>query len=330
MKESLLLTSWFAAAMLLGISACNNPKPAGKATATKDSIGRHLAHAAQDLAGNFSNQSTLLFDSVELSPFFSRYPSLRSFENDMRSFYRKRHFSCAWYDANGQIEQATSLHMRLRDLPAEGITTPVPYLVTLDSLMAGAPEQEPALRTETELLLSGLYFFYAGKVWAGLPASKTSDLEWFMPRKKLSYQSVLDSMLRTGSAFADADEPVYRQYNLLKPFLKKYQEMEQAHAWEKIGGLKNSYRPGDSSATIVQLRKRLWLTGDLAGDTTTAQFDAALEADVKKFQHPLWHEGRRHHRTSIAAATQYAVAAKPSNHTGKYGAQPLAAPARRW
>lgn len=280
-----LLSTGFLLGMLYGLIACNDPRPAGTGAVKKDTADHHLAHAAQDLAGNFSTQTVLTFDSAWLTSFFSRYPTLRPFETAISSFYRNRHFSYAWYDANGQIEQAGSLYMRLQNLPAEGINIPLPYLGSLDSMMAAPVTQDAALRTETELLLSGLYFYYASKVWGGQAISKTTDLEWFLPRKKLSYESLLDSMLRTKAAFAGADEPVYRQYNLLKPFLKKYQDIEQAHAWEVIRTDAKSHRTGDSSVAVLLLKKRLRLTGDFTGDTSTAVFDSAFQAAVRGYQH---------------------------------------------
>lgn len=281
----LILARWLFSLVLFCTVACSNSQAPVATPAKKDTTGKAITEMAQDLAGSFSNQTVLKFDSSKVEPFFFKYPLLLSFKEAVKSFYSKRNFSFAWYDSNGQIEQAGNLYARLQNMASEGITAPLPYITTLDSLMAGAPATDNVLKTETELLLSGLYFHFSNAVWSGLSQSKTTKLEWYLPRKKLSYQTLLDSLLKTGAAFTEADEPVYRQYNLLKPFLKKYQDIEKAQNWEIIKGLKNVYRIGDSSVAISQIRKRLWLTGDLAGDTATSLFDAALQTAVKKFQH---------------------------------------------
>lgn len=282
--RALSLSGWLLLFLFFCIAACRDSQRPVTATVKKDSASGLIADVAQDLAGNFSDQTVLKFDSSKLESFFFKYPSLLSFKEDIWSFYKKRNFSFAWYDANGQIEQAGNLYTRLQNIQAEGIGSPLPYITNLDSLMAGEPATDKALKTETELLLSGLYFYFSQTVWGGLSQNKTTGLQWYLPRKKLSYQTLLDSLLNTRSGLSGTDEPVYRQYNLLKPFLKKYQEIEKAHTWKAITETKNAYRIGDSSATILQIRKRLWLTGDFGADTATYLFDAALQTAVKSFQ----------------------------------------------
>lgn len=271
--------------MLFCTAACNNSQTPVAVPVKIDTAGGYIEKIAHELAGNFSNQKVLKFDSSELDPFFFKYPSLLPFKENLRSFYGRRNFSFAWYDANGQIEQAGNLFTRFQNIQSEGITSPLPYITNLDSLMGNSQASDAALKTETEMLLSGLYFYFSNKVWSGLSQNKTTGLEWYLPRKKLSYQSMLDSLLKIGSGFTGADEPVYRQYNLLKPFLKKYQEIEKALNWEIIKETKSAYSIGDSSATILQIRKKLWLTGDLPADTSTYLFNIDLQTAVKKFQH---------------------------------------------
>jgi L,D-transpeptidase YcbB len=80
------------------------------------------------------------------------------------------------------------------------------------------------------------------------------------------------------------NEPIYRQYALLKAQLKKYRDIEKAGGWLTIKADKKSYKKGDSSLAIISIKKRLWLTGDLAANNDDPLFDDALEIAVKNFQ----------------------------------------------
>jgi murein L,D-transpeptidase YcbB/YkuD len=86
--------------------------------------------------------------------------------------------------------------------------------------------------------------------------------------------------------FFTNQDPVYRQYGLLKKYLEKYRELEKKGEWSPIVADKTSYRLDDSSAAVTAIRKRLYLLGDLpATDTIGAIFDQLLEAGVRNFQH---------------------------------------------
>ncbi|WP_205511631.1 L,D-transpeptidase family protein [Longitalea arenae] len=252
----------------------------------KDSIDNLVKEAAKDIAGNFSEQNSLRFSSSRLPAFFARYDSLRSFQTDLDSFYKTRNYAFAWHNESGALtEQATHLHMRLENLPEEGLNAVLPYKRTLDSLINSSGTQNISQKTETELLLTSLYFFFAQKVWGGLEESASQQVNWLMPRKKLSYSALLDSILKPGNS-ATVKEPLYRQYNLLKEYLKKYKALPSDNITIRLPDNK-PIRPGDSSPLIVQLRKKLFLLGDLtnAADTASPVYDSiTLLPAVKRFQ----------------------------------------------
>ena len=76
-----------------------------------------MQDAARDIAGNFSDQSSMRFPSSRVDAFFSKYDSLRSFQNDLNTFYTTRNYAFAWYTENGLTEQASNLYARLESLP---------------------------------------------------------------------------------------------------------------------------------------------------------------------------------------------------------------------
>lgn len=269
---------------LLSLWGCRESNSKSEASRKKDSINKEVQQTARDIAGNFSDQSTLRFSSSRLDSFFVKYDALRGFQNDLKQFYTTRNYAFAWYTDSGLTEQASHLYVRLENLPEEGLNIVLPYKHTLDSLINIGNTQTINQKSETELLLTSLYFFFAQKVWGGLEESATQQVDWLMPRKKLSYSSLLDSMVKPGGT-STAIKPVYRQYNLLKEYLKKYKALAPDN---NIISLPNNkpIRPGDTANVIIKLRKKLLLLGDLADtkDTTSTIYDSTLLTAVKRFQ----------------------------------------------
>jgi murein L,D-transpeptidase YcbB/YkuD len=270
---------------LVCIWGCRESDNRSNANRKKDSINKVVRDAAQDIAGNFSDQNSLRFSASRIDSFFARYDSLRIFQNDLNKFYTSRNYAFAWYTENGGLtEQASHLYMRLENLPEEGLNIVLPYKRTLDSLINVSNTQSLEQKSETELMLTSLYFFFAQKVWGGLEESDTQQVDWLMPRKKLSYSALLDSVLKTGNT-SNVKEPVYRQYNLLKEYLKKYKALPVDNSAISLPGNK-PIRPGDTDPAISLLRKKLFYLGDLtnANDTASTTYDSTLLIAVKRFQ----------------------------------------------
>jgi murein L,D-transpeptidase YcbB/YkuD len=286
-------TIYFTALCLLCIWGCRESGSKSEDNRKKDSISKVVQDAARDIAGNFSEQSSLRFSANRLDSFFARYDSLRTFQNDIKTFYTSRNYSFAWYTDSGLTEQASHLYVRLENLPEEGLNVALPYKRTLDSLINAGNTQTIEQKSETEVLLTALYFFFAQKVWGGLEESASQKIDWLMPRKKLSYSAFLDSVLKQGTT-PTVKEPVYRQYNLLKEYLKKYKGLPASTIAITLPGNK-PIRPGDTSPEIVKLRKKLFLLGDLTNtnDTADATYDSTLLIAVKRFQrrHGLSEDG---------------------------------------
>jgi hypothetical protein len=55
----------------------------------------------KDLAGNFSSQTTLRFDSSAIQIFLNRYPDFNIYSADFAKFYSARKFAYAWHNPEG-------------------------------------------------------------------------------------------------------------------------------------------------------------------------------------------------------------------------------------
>ena len=259
--------------------ACN-PKPETKKTIpVADTVGKK----ENSIRGYFNNEEVIKTDSGFIKSFFTSHPLLDSYAEDVNSFYGYRDFRYAWYQDSALSEQSYNLYNHLNNLELEGVTASVPYKNILDSLLSD-PAATKTIDPELEILLTAEYFFYAEKVWSGMPKERTDKLAWFLPRKKLNLPFMTDSLLKESSANLFPDNYSIRQYNLLKNQLQKYRQLDSAGNWESLVMGARPLKTGDSSEIIAKLRHRLYLLGDLDNDSENGRFDAQLETAVQSFQ----------------------------------------------
>jgi murein L,D-transpeptidase YcbB/YkuD len=251
-----------------------------------EAIQDNLSNAKQTVAGNFSSQMELHFDSAALPTFLIKYPGFASYSTDLKRFYEKRKYAFAWYDSSGLIEQAGNLFNRSQHLNQEGLNLKLPYNDSFKALMEGT---DSTLRidprnAEAELMLTAQYFSFARHVWQGMGEAESRKTDWFLSRKVLDLEMLMDSLLSSSKKAPGSREPVYRQYALLKNFLKKYRDIDSAGGWKPIATEKKFYKMGDSTTVIREIRKRLFASGDYVGDTSSLFFSQDLEDAVKSFQ----------------------------------------------
>jgi murein L,D-transpeptidase YcbB/YkuD len=210
-------------------------------------------------------------------------------------FYSKRKFAYAWY-ANGQlIEQAGNLSDRLTNLQSEGIYKATPYPKSLDSLVFEARPKDQGIKPNisSELMLTAQYFVFSKLVFQGMSDATSKAVNWYLPRKKVSYDNYLDTLLKQPDKGGNTlSEPVYRQYDLLKSFLGKYSALDAKEKWPAIPSAKG-LKPGDTSSVIPQIKTRLYKLEDFKGDTLSNVFDDEIQEAIKRFQsrHGLTDDG---------------------------------------
>ena len=68
--------------------------------------------------------------------------------------------------------------------------------------------------------------------------------------------------------------------------MQKYREIEKKGGWKTIAIDPNvkSYKPGDNSKTIAQIRQRLFVTGDISRDSKSTVYDDALADGILKYK----------------------------------------------
>jgi len=181
---------------------------------------------AATVIGNFSAQNQHYFDSTAIAVFLDSFPLFSDIKIDINKFYKGRNYSYAWFDNNGMIEQAGNLYNRIKNVDEEGIDiSKLVYQQQISDYMEQPLESvEDSLALSAELMLTSQYLHYAKTVWVGLKEKETLATEWLLPRKKISYTQTLDSLISGKDVLENP--PVYKQYYLLKDFLKKYKIAE--------------------------------------------------------------------------------------------------------
>ncbi len=269
--------------LFTGIAFANCKSQVKTVIATNDSIPKATAKE-MGIPGSFSAQTKIKFDSAIIKSFLDSFPKFKAFQKDIVGFYKGRNYAYAWYDDKGMIEPANNLYNRILNISDEGIPDSVPYKTAFSALME-TEEGSDKIAPTVELMLTSQYLAYAKNVWVGLSEKQSLATEWLLPRKKISSQQLLDS-LGSGKNFLD-NSPTYRQYALLKEYLKKYNNLKVQGKLEPIKADKKLYKLADSSATVLAIRERLFQLGDLTKNSGSTIFDDILTSAVKSFEQRL-------------------------------------------
>ncbi|MGC4037321.1 MAG: L,D-transpeptidase family protein [Chitinophagaceae bacterium] len=258
--------------------ACNNEKKPEPVVKPRDTTVTK-ANAFNDL----------FFDSTAMESLISKEQLPDSFANQVRSFYNSRNYQYAWFDTSGIAEYAHSfLNMQDQYIAyAKDSSVYNPFLGQLrDSIMGDSSTYKVgnSERLKIELSLTEGFFKYVSKAYQGDTSINTTDLGWFIPRKKIDLVAYLDSIVsKNGKSFSNY-EPVNRQYNLLKEFLAKYYTIEKQGQWDSVKINKPTLKQSDENAALIAIKSRLFSLGDLAEADTSAVFTPALTDAVKSFQ----------------------------------------------
>jgi murein L,D-transpeptidase YcbB/YkuD len=282
--------------LLLPFQGCGQKKQNAEKVSADSLLNRDQNEWSRSIPGSFSSQIKSKFDSIEIGKFIRQYPKFIKFEESIQTFYAHRRLAFAWFDDKGLIEHAGNLTDRLRNLNSEGVNNELPYYQALDSLIYDIDSAQPSYsqKIKLELMLTAQYFAFAETVWGGLDDKILKEIDWNLPRKKVSYEKYLDSILESPPGqLMESKAPVNRQYHLLKNFLNQYRVLAEKDNWFKINSGSKSFRLGDSSEVIKQVKLRLLDLGDLKDAKTDQIFDLNLQNAVIQFQvrHGLKEDG---------------------------------------
>lgn len=192
LKQSILTRLISPVLVFLFLISCGSSgnSPPDK-TAVTDTIKPVVSNNDRSIPGSFSTQTEIRFDSSQVKPFLVSFPKFKVFEKDIYAFYKNRKFAYAWFDEKGMIEPANNLYNRIQNISEEGLPDRLSYKEAFTNLIELiGTENEPS--ASLELMLTSQYLEYSNSVWKGLNEKKTQEIEWLLPRKKISNQQLLD------------------------------------------------------------------------------------------------------------------------------------------
>ena len=228
----------------------------------------------------------LFLDSTKLQSFIDKHPEYISYQKQYFDFYKQRNYEYAWFDTSGIGEQASNFMNLLNTTIIESNDSSL-YNKKLTTLYSGfvndSAKHLKVSPLQTELYLTGQFFAYASKAYNNKSVSATA-LGWFIPKKKFDFTKLLDSLIVAKGRGEDNYLPLNKQYKLLQEELAKYYNIQKNNSWNRIAEPKKSYKPGESSTAIAEIKQRLFLLGDLQQRDTTKLYDDALANAVKSFQ----------------------------------------------
>jgi murein L,D-transpeptidase YcbB/YkuD len=237
------------------------------------------------LQEEFIREKSIPFDSALITSFYNTYPDLQKYQKDAVTIYQKHQFNHIWMDNKGVTDFGHALYSKAIGLETEGIPSAFPYQEKMDGVFLDEIENTLS-ETETEIMLTNLFLFYFEKKIKGIDEKTTTDIGWLLPRKQLSYTAILDSVLLNPELINREEKVLLPQYFKLRDYLQRYREIEKNGGWNPIelDPKLKAYKPGDSAKAILQIRERLFVTGDLTQNNGSNQYDAELVEAVKKYQ----------------------------------------------
>ena len=209
--------------------------------------------------------------------------------NAIRELYRMNAYSPLWSE-----EAKTQLFSEINDsVELDGLRKQDYYLPGLESLSKGQRLKDLSVidRVDRELALTESFLRLDYHLRFGKVDPVSLDSNWNYGKRldfedpiKTLYQAIKDQNIKT---FLDAERPSHLHYRKLRKVLANYKELEAAGGWKPIEP-GETIKQGYEGKRVIQVRKRLMVTGDLpaksAADELSAVYDEDLQQAVFRFQ----------------------------------------------
>lgn len=240
------------------------------------------------------NDKPIPIDTTKINAFFIKYPKFAVYKSEVKQLYR-RHSYYIWYDNKGIIEFAQMLYNRVTQISDEGLPIQIPYNEQLHNIFTHVTSKP---ETDSELLISSMYFFYTEKVFSGLALGESLNTGWYLPREHISYAAYLDTVVKNEDFPKEFKTEYFNQYYNLKKALRRYRDIEKKGGWQPAKfeeGIK-VLKEGDSSVTVLQVRNRLFAEGFLVNDDQSMIFEKTMLEGIHSYN-------RRNNRDSTDIIT---------------------------
>lgn len=270
------------------LSSCNNvtgkeEKDSGTNTETEK---KEKKTSKRDYSiTSASAYNSLFLDSMTVEDYMSKNNFDKSLSRRVRSFYNTRNYEFAWFAPEGLTQQAFGF-WSLKNYSGDTAAKSKNFQNTMEGLMADTDlvvKSTDKSIINTELRLTQYLIDYTKNNYEK-GYVKRKEVERFVPFKKVDPIYIADSLLNKkhndDKYFAD----VNTDYSLLKDQLAKYVAVAKHGGWPSFENDPKKYQAGKESPAILNMKKMLFITGDLPHTDTTFAFDENLKEGIKNFQ----------------------------------------------
>ncbi len=188
--------------------------------------------------------------------------------NRIKSFYNSRNYQYAWFSKEGLPEHTVSFWNLLKNylnysrdssVYHSWLTAKMEKLIQASKI---TPKND-SLYQNLELLLTRYFYTYYDHAYANDPRFEIKSLEWYIPKKKLTLEALLDSLLAGNGQYADEYAPHNPQYLRLKERLLKYKQIKEKGGWLPVHSKVEVMKKGYTDPAVKALKKRLKAEGFL-------------------------------------------------------------------
>lgn len=226
-----------------------------------------------------NSYSYFFLDSLGVDQFIKAAELSPSLGNRIKGFYNKRNYQFAWFSNDGPTEQGRgfwnmySFYLQNENSKVVSDSNLVKQMNRYMDDKSFDWHNKNKQLVATEMLLTKHFISYALKNYEQFFIDGT-ELEKFVPAKKIPSNKFAEVMLNSVNNF-----DVNNSYTHLKMELIKYLAIQKQGGWPIIKEFST-----DSSEQNFLLKKRLFLSGDLAQMDSSNLFTDSLKKAVKSFQ----------------------------------------------
>lgn len=282
--------------LLILLGACNSNRNSSSDSASESdstissTTEKEKKISKRDLSITAENAyNDIFFDSIQMAKFFIDNKTEPKLIRRITSFYNVRNYQFAWFTKVGLTEQArgfwnlhsysttygndTSLVDKNLQKKMEG------YTAVEDSFTVSPNDKNIV---STELMLTQHFITYTMNN-AEDGYVKRKEMERFIPSKKSDPLRLADSLLSTKHKNNKYYEDINPVYKALKVELAKYVDIVKQGGYSDVAAPGKQYTAGKTGSSILALKKRLAVTGDMPADTTL-DYNETLKTGIMKFQ----------------------------------------------
>ena len=240
-----------------------------------------------DYTTNTHNYTDLLLSKSAIDSYFKSNPENEKIIKEVNLFYQNRNFQYAWLNKNGITQAVPNFQNQLLNYSTDFDdktfnNTQLDTLITYMKTNQNASKLNKDKQQKLELILTTTFFKYSQKAFSGTNKN-TRQLDWYIPRSKKDFQVLLDSLVLKDENDTTY-EPVNLYYTKLKEKLRLYRDIKKKGGFPVIKSNQEFLTKTEVDSTLLQVKKRLFLSGDLKINDNSIIYTKDLVTAVSNFQ----------------------------------------------